>query len=274
MNYIASFYPLLSERRPIPLFYLPTTFLLTLVPFFLPNRRIGVLATFPLLLALCFRAPFYTFGSPSGDYYNSGPFLAILLWYLDFVILSPAEGPNAPTFIGASSSAAGSADGAGPGWTGLRSWSQKLGWAFRLMIPSHRGIGWNWQVKGVPSDHRAKLSKWQYVKSHLQRTALTYLRSMLMLVVMGCSSTLLKEGHPSRPLMVRGLDAAIGWSGAIWVWDRLNCFYSLVAALSVACGLCDTWEWPPLTGQLRDAWSVRQMWRFAAPSKNILASSS
>jgi hypothetical protein len=130
------------------------------------------------------------------------------------------------------------------------------------MIPSHRGIGWNWQVKGVPSDPNTKLIKWAYVRTHLHRAALTYLRSVGMLVIMGFSSMMQKECHPSQASVSTVLDVVVGWSGAIWVWDRLNCFYSLLAALSVACAVSETWEWPPLTGQLRDAWSVRQMWRY------------
>jgi hypothetical protein len=159
MDVVASFYPPLSERHPIPSLYLPTCFLLALVPFLCPSRRIGVLVTFPILLLLCIRAPSYTFGSPSADYYNSGPFLAMVLWYLDFAVLTPVEGPGAPVFNGA-------------GWKDVGSPLQKLGWAFRLMIPSHRGIGWNWQVKGVSPDSRVNLSKWAYVRSHLQHVAL------------------------------------------------------------------------------------------------------
>jgi hypothetical protein len=55
-------------------------------------------------------------------------------------------------------------------------------------------------------------------------------------------------------------NAVIGWSGAIWVWCRLCCAYSMAAVLSVSFGVFETWEWPPLMGNLDDAWSVRQMW--------------
>ena len=106
MDYIASFYPPLSERRPFPAVYLPVSFFLTLVPFLFPDRRFGILAMFPILLLLCILSPFYTFGNSPADYYNSGPFLAMPLWYLDFLIFTPIEGPDAPVFTGVSSTAA------------------------------------------------------------------------------------------------------------------------------------------------------------------------
>jgi hypothetical protein len=169
MDLIASLYPPLSERRPFPALYLPVCFLLNLVPFLSSDRRLGVLFTLPILLLLCFRAPFYTFGSPSADYYNSGPFLAMLLWYLDFVILSPSDGPDAPIFIGNPSTTVTSETSLVHDRLETRSALQKLGWAFRLMIPSHRGIGWNWQVKSVPPVSNVKFSKRAYVMLHLER---------------------------------------------------------------------------------------------------------
>ncbi|KAF2489059.1 hypothetical protein BU16DRAFT_544479 [Lophium mytilinum] len=194
------------------------------------------------------------------DYYNSGPFLAMPLWYFDFLIFTPARGSDAPVFIGRSSTAARSGKSRAPSQNGINSVLRKLRFAFRLMIPAHRGIGWNWQVKGVPSDPNAKLSKMMYVRAHLQHVIFTYLRSVAMLVIMGFCSAVQKEYRPGQDWVSSALDAMIGWSGAIWVWDRLNCFYSAAAALSVAIGVCERWEWPPLTGQIRDAWSVRQMW--------------
>jgi len=187
----------------------------------------------------------------------------MLLWYLDFLVLTPTDGLNAPVYIGSSRTAATSDESKSQALADLSSPLQKLCWAFSLMIPSHRGIGWNWQVKGVPSDPNAKLSKWKYVRKHTQRIALTYFRSVAMLVIMGLSSTMQNKLGNEKSWESIFLDVIIGWSGAIWVWDRLNCFYSLLAALSVAIGLCETWEWPPLTGLLKDAWSVRQMWRCA-----------
>lgn len=130
------------------------------------------------------------------------------------------------------------------------------------MIVPNRGIGWNWQVKGVPSDPWVELQKWPYGRKHILVMALAYLRSVAMLVLMGFGSAIQRERSHSQPSTSVLLDAVMGWSGAIWVWDRLNCFYSLATVVSVTIGLSKTWEWRPLVGSIGDAWSVRQMWGY------------
>lgn len=257
MDFVSSLYPPISAREPIPAFYQPFVYLLTLVPFFFHNRKLVAICIFPVILTLCVRAPCYTFGEPSGDYYSTSPFVAIPFWFVEFAILTPREGTHAPTYVGDKS------EGNSPKSHGLEpsssSW-KKLSWASSLMVPSHRGIGWNWQVKNVPEDTHKQLTKWEYVYTHTQKALVSYAQSLVMLVVLRCGSTIEKDvpaGSLWRLLLV---NTVIGWSGATWVWSRLTCFYSLLAALSVACGICETWQWPPLMGHLRDAWSVRQMW--------------
>lgn len=259
MNLAASFYPDLSARANIPALYQPTAFALTLLPFLTSQRRAAAWAILPVLLYLCLKSPQYTFGDPSSNYYSSGPFLAMLLWYLDFAIITPDNGPDAPAFVeGPRGNALQNRHS--PDRVDERTAWQRLTWAFRLMLPSHRGIGWNWKVKGVPPDPYANLPRWRYVRVQLYWTLFAYVRSSVMLVIMGMGTYAQENWSPQSLRVYYGTNAVIGWSGATWVWDRLNCFYSLVAALSVALGLCDTWEWPPLTGHIRDAWSVRQMW--------------
>ena len=128
------------------------------------------------------------------------------------------------------------------------------------MVPSHRGMGWNWQVKGVPDDPYEGLSKRAFVGKHIQKMIIAYLRSMAMLVLLGWGSAAeARQSSEARPYH-RMVDALIGWYGASWVWDRLNFAYSFMAAVFVGSGVCETWQWPPLMGKLRDAWSVRQVW--------------
>jgi hypothetical protein len=128
------------------------------------------------------------------------------------------------------------------------------------MVPSHRGIGWNWQVKGVPDDPYKCLPKWAFVRTHICKASIAYAQSLGMLVLLAWGST--AEARLSSEACLHRLiiNMLIGWSGAIWVWGRLNGFYSSIAAVSVAVGVCETWQWPPLMGNLRDAWSVRQVW--------------
>ncbi|KAF1848728.1 uncharacterized protein K460DRAFT_364714 [Cucurbitaria berberidis CBS 394.84] len=260
MKAIAALYPPLSKRQPMPAFYGPLTFFLSLTPFFFRNRRQTALWVFPILLALCIRAPCYTFGDPSANYYNSSPFIAIPFWFLEFAILTPKDGPNAPRYVG-NADEVKKETGVNDQRDDMKTLWERFAWACSLMIPSHRGIGWNWQVKNVPADANQHLPKWAYVRKHVGKMLLAYIRSAAMLVILGYSSSMEQRlaSSNSRAKLVF-VNALIGWSGAIWVWDRLNCFYSLLAAVSVALGICNTSQWPPLMGSIRDAWSVRQMW--------------
>lgn len=128
------------------------------------------------------------------------------------------------------------------------------------MIPSHRGIGWNWQIKHIPEDPEKELPKWKYVRHQLWKACLAYAWSTIMLTILGFASaweTKLLHMQVIRRFVV---NAIIGWSGAIWVLSRLLCFYSFCAALTVALGVYEQWQWPPLVGDLKDAWSVRRFW--------------
>lgn len=250
-------WPQLPDRKPMPPLYQPLIFILTIIPFFFPSRRWIAICVFPLILDLCLRSPCYTFGNPSADYYNSSFFIAAPLWFLEFAILSPQKGPGAPACIGNpkhnDASSERTLDDMNLSW-------QKVLRVCSLMVPSHRGIGWNWQVKGIPDGPYEGFSERAFVGRHARKMMIAYLRSMGMLVLLGWGSAAeIRLSSEARPYHLI-VDALIGWSGAIWVWDRLNSAYSFMAAVSVATGVCETWQWPPLMGKLRDAWSVRQVW--------------
>lgn len=260
-DFIASFYPSLSERQPLPAYYNPACFILSWLPFLIPNKRLAILATCPILLYFCLHWPYFTTGDPSSDYYNGSTFVALPLWYLDFIVFTPRddlafvgpqamikkrEGPNTKA----------------QRWENLTTFSQRLKWTIRLMLPAQRGIGWNWQVKGVPADVDAKLPKWNYVGKQAVWSVIYYAQSVVTMTMLGFGMFLREHARPEKTFERTAANTVVGWAGAIWVWDRLCCAYCLAAALGVAVGLSDTWEWPPLMGRLGDAWSVRQMWRY------------
>lgn len=64
---------------------------------------------------------------------------------------------------------------------------KKLGWAVEL-ISSTRGIGWNWQVGGVPKPEN--FAKWQFVWKRLNKTLITF---SLIHIVSLLASTILTE---------------------------------------------------------------------------------
>ncbi|KNG46361.1 dna-binding protein hexbp [Stemphylium lycopersici] len=206
----------------------------------------------------CSSAPQYTFGNPSDDYYNSSFLIAMVLWFLEFGILAPETGSGAPAYTGNP----GSIDVGKTTLNETESQWERLHWVASLMVPSHRGIGWNWQVKGVPDDPMKDATKPKFMRSHAMKMLGSYVRSVCMLMLLGWASAMEKRMASYHDARLQNLltNALIGWSGATWVWDRLNFAYSSMAFLSVFSGMSATWQWPPLMGRLRDAWSVRQMW--------------
>ena len=169
MDVLAFPYPTLSERQPLPGYYTSACLGLSLLPFLTENKRLASISTFPFLLYLCARWPCFTTGDPSSDYYYNNQFIAIPLWYLEFAFLTPRDGDGAPAFMGPQLTDEERRDekrvvaAQGQHWKDLTTFSQRVKWAFRLMLPVHRGIGWNWQVKGIPADPDAKLPRWRYV---------------------------------------------------------------------------------------------------------------
>jgi hypothetical protein len=190
MDVLASFYPPPSQRQPYHVLYQPLTFAVTLIPFLFSCRRLVAICFLPILIFLCIRAPCYTFDSSSADYYNSSAFIAMPIWLVEFAILRPKLGPNTPVFVGDYSAETQKAQRNRKAWGDLDSIRERIFWASLLMIPSHRGVGWNWQVKNVPQNPDKSLPKWTYVKRQLQRSLVAYLQSTAMLVILGCSSTM------------------------------------------------------------------------------------
>lgn len=182
---------------------------------------------------------------------------------MEFAICRPERGDGAPVRVGRSKSVSGNQRGEGAGG-GKRledcgSLWEKIWWVGELMVPSHRGIGWDWQIKDVPKDPDAELSHKRWVAHQGVKAALAYLGSLGMLVLLGYATMLEKIGSVS-PFERFWMDAVIGWTGAIWIYLRLSSFYSFAAAVTVALGVYEMWQLPPLMGNVRDAWSVRQFW--------------
>ncbi|UPX10549.1 uncharacterized protein EKO05_0001201 [Ascochyta rabiei] len=90
-----------------------------------------------------------------------------------------------------------------------------------------------------------------------------------MLVLLDSASAL-EENAAVSPLPAFLLDAVIGWAGAILIYFHICSFYSLSSAVTVALGIYEMWQFPPLVGDVRDAWSAKQFW--AVDPKNILNS--
>src|SRR5690242_7961527 len=228
MDNLAALYPPLSSRKPIPPILLPLTYALTLLPFFTPNRRLTAWLILPVLILECLLAPCYTFGDPSADFYRSSAFIIIPLWFTEFGVLRPERGIGAPVWVGKRGERTYRRDkgkGGGKSIEDCETVWEKIWWAGELMVPSHRGIGWNWQIRNVPKDPDAALPRRNWIFNQVRRGVVWYLGSLGMLVLLGFA-TALEENVGASAVETYCINSAIGWFTAIWIYCRLSSFYS------------------------------------------------
>ncbi|PVH99986.1 hypothetical protein DM02DRAFT_412361 [Periconia macrospinosa] len=102
------------------------------------------------------------------------------------------------------------------------------------MKPVQRKIGWKWQVKVVQLETETELSE----------SRLLLEQKIAKIEMVGLSSSF-NNGVGSRHYM-RGtlVNALIGLSVAVWVWNRLQFSYHFAMALAVGVGWTDKDEWP------------------------------
>jgi hypothetical protein len=254
MEYITSIYPPLDQRYPLPGWYLLLGLLATTAAPLTTNRLIRHSIVFPLLVVLAVGSPAFTQGNVTDDY--GRPFLLLhIAWsYLDFGILSPADGERIafegyrPT--GSASMATGEYD--------CTTTHEKSKWSLRLLTTA-RGIGWTWQVKGIPTHPDADMERHKFVAKYSALSAWSWACRWLTSYFIGVGA----EARSRATSIWIGLvgDTVLGWSGAFQSYYGINGAYYMAAALTVGVHLCDPWEWPPMFGPLSEAWSVRQMWR-------------
>lgn len=246
--------PSLDQRASLPAGYVLTAYALYAVTVFMPGKSARLFITFPLLLLLAAACPFYTTGNASSDYGNAYILLSLVLFYLDFLLLCPLQGESM-RFVGPQR---GAKSITGVGEDDCATVQDKLVWTARLVTIS-RGIGWNVQVKGVPAHPLAKSTRSDFVRKMVFRAGRSWVYKLLFMAGMGFATTMKEDAKSSTTRWAMGI--AIGWCGAAHSYTGIKWLYSSGAAASVAIGLCEPWEWPPMFGSLRDAWSVRQMWR-------------
>jgi hypothetical protein len=61
-----------------------------------------------------------------------------------------------------------------------------------------------------------------------------------------------QESCPNQVLII--------WITLIRMWSFLEVGYTVLAIISVSAHIYEPWEWPPLFGYWKDAYTVRQMW--------------
>ncbi|KAI1779261.1 membrane bound O-acyl transferase family-domain-containing protein [Hypoxylon cercidicola] len=245
------FYPPPSEREPLPALYSPVTYATVLLGYFLGPGTLQTLVITSILVPLALQRPRYTTGDVVTDYSLSGTVIILLLTYLDHGTASK----NGPRFLGDPDNPL---PNGGVGERDPKTWRQKLKWAFRLTT-TPRGIGWNWQVKGVPAHPGARQSRSRFVFERVVEVARRSALKALAVYGIGFCTTV-RSSVSTSPVDEFLLDAFVSWCGAVWSFNTIGVAHAAGGAVTVLLGICEPWEWPPVFGALGEAWSVRQLW--------------
>ena len=249
------FYPPLGERKPLPGLYLPGIFAALIAGYSLGPSRMRSIAITGTLLGLVLIRPGFTIGSVAMDYSLAGFPIMWLLLFLDLGAISSPRYVGKPPGKQAQKNDRSSILGHGD----LKTWPQRLRWAVRLATTT-RGVGWDWQVKGIPEHPDAERPRWAFVGMHLVDMARrSALKALAVYGIAFCQTV--QPSLVDSPVASRALDVVMNWCGAAWGWHTIGLAHAADAALTVALGISEPWEWPPILDSLWNAWSVRQMWR-------------
>ncbi|KAI1337101.1 membrane bound O-acyl transferase family-domain-containing protein [Xylariaceae sp. FL0016] len=244
-TFLQSFYPALDDRLPLPRWYHPATFALAVTCSFFGYNKISTIVCCSLLFYLFLQRPYYTSGLPLGDFCFGAAPLVILLKLATFHA-SP------PRYLGPKPG------GRGVSIEDLPSLKQKLLWAVALQS-TVRGIGWDWQVKGVPAHPEAtSLPRWKWLEMQALRVVRHLILRAIALYTLGFCRVL--QASSTSAQVIKLYDVAIAWSGAMWLYQSILILGSAGGFMTVSRGVDEPWQWPSMLGPLTEAWSVRQMW--------------
>ncbi|XXG98625.1 hypothetical protein Hte_004950 [Hypoxylon texense] len=271
-RFLNPFYPPVEERAPLPAAYTPAALAVLALGYAVGPGRVRTAAAGYLLLVLALRRPRFTAGGAAPDYGLSGGFVIFLLAFADMSVSDPRwigkpktktkPGPEANSSSD-NGSGSGSSDN-GLAWRDLETWPQRLRWAVRLATTT-RGIGWDWQVKGVPPHPEADAPRPRFVAGRLLGLARHVALKSLAVYGIGFCQTVgpAAAASASAPWAGRLLGVVENWCGAAWGWNTIGIAHAGSAAVFVALGISEPWMWPPMLGSLTAAWSVRQVWSVA-----------
>ncbi|KAI9743462.1 MAG: hypothetical protein M1818_002774 [Claussenomyces sp. TS43310] len=136
----------------------------------------------------------------------------------------------------------------------------KLRWAAALFI-NPRGIGWNYQVKGIPQV-AAPQGKFQFLSSQ----SLHYMKCYVVtdLVHVYLTKHYYTDGVDMASLTVRANTWSRSFANTLMagskVYFPLQLLYTFGSILFVLLSLSKPKDWPPIFGRIRDVTTVRYFW--------------
>ena len=132
-----------------------------------------------------------------------------------------------------------------------KGWWEKLKWTTSLKM-TLRGVGWNWKVKNVPS--QSPTSRSRFIRNQLAKAFVFYAAfDLIWFFVRDRATVEIFEESATRQVLY-------AWIAGAQSYLTINMQYPLFAAMTVALGIYEPREWPPLMGKLREVITVRGFW--------------
>lgn len=252
-NLIDSYYPPIGERAQLPALYMPAAFAVLVFGYAIGRGPLRTTVISSLLLLFLLWRPHYTAGGVTPDYSLSGGFVIFLLSFLDLSVSNPR-------WVGRPDKSSSKKDSSGVAWSDLETWPQRLRWAVRLATTT-RGIGWDWQVKGVPAHPDPDAPRFKFVGKRVLDLVWHVALKSLGVYGIGFCQTVGPAVALSSPWTGRLLGVIENWCGATWGWNTIEIAHAGSSAITVLLGIYEPWEWPPMLNSVTEAWSVRRIWR-------------
>lgn len=148
---------------------------------------------------------------------------------------------------------------------------KKFFWAAELMSAA-RGIGWNWEVGGIPPSKVQ--SRRSFVVERIKKTTITfagiYATAELAKLILTDDEELRSRGFATVLPLLRNSIFLRVFTTAGWltvVYGHIVLPENLVAVLLVGSGIggrrwADPASWPPAFGEITDAYSLRRFWGY------------
>ncbi|RDW80058.1 hypothetical protein BP6252_04696 [Coleophoma cylindrospora] len=244
-------YPDLSSRSPLPPFLVPSIILITAATLTLPRSNTVSVTALLLILAILSQLPRYTVGA--ADYVN-GCQAGIAL--LRFLALSFCRDPRKECWrvdeIGAGNEQTEDPEKL---WK-KKSTYQRWKWALPLVL-SVREIGYSSQAKNIPTTVPRGYPIWKYCTIQAFKALWYFLlydicETSVQHIVRAGFSTILSQA-PERQLY-------LAWLAAFKEYFQIAMQYFAASSLTTALRIYDPQDWPPMFGQWKDAYTVRNFW--------------
>ncbi|KAJ6533175.1 membrane bound O-acyl transferase family-domain-containing protein [Mycena capillaripes] len=217
-----------------------------------PYRSLFFLPLLPLTayVLLC------TTGTFNGDYYLGSTWLTWFFFASDYILLTDVQRALRQVRLKRIIVTPAASEPEGP-IENATLW-RRTRWALAL-LNSPRGVGWAHEPAALPVHPPAGTPRATFVAQRLFKAAQFF--------VLYDASNL--HVHKNTMFHANGPDwTAHGWgwravAAAGWglsVYSKMMLGSSLYSAASVACGLSDPEEWPPLFAGPREAYTIRRFW--------------